>query len=104
MIIATYSQLFIVSVFHHVSDTYNKTRLKIHTEIPHPGQIAHAFSDHRIFILLVRTVTFFPKIILNSSYIEGNNYLLLYELLQDLPYVMRPMADFYSSCLSIMTF
>ena len=37
------------------------TRVKIHTEIPHPGQISHAFSDHLDFILLVRTVTFFPE-------------------------------------------
>ena len=72
MIIATFRQLFMVSVFHHVSDTY-KTRVKIQTEIPHPGQILHAFSDHRDFILLVGTVIFFQKIIFNSSYTEENN-------------------------------
>ena len=70
VIINTFSQLFMVSVFHHVSDTW----LEIHTEIPHPGQISHAFSDHRNFILLVRTVTFSQKIIFNSSYTEENNY------------------------------
>ena len=73
MIIATLSQLFLVSVFHHVSDTY-KTRLKIYTEIPSSGQISHAFSDHPDFILLVRTVAFSQKIIFNSSYTEKNNY------------------------------
>ena len=61
-------------------------RLKIHTEIPPSGRISHAFSDHRIFILLVRTVAFSQKIIFNSSYIEKHNYFLLYELIQDLPY------------------
>ena len=84
MIIATFSNLFMVSVFHHVSDTY-KTRLKIHTEIPPSGQISHAFSDHLNFILLVRTVAFSQKIIFNSSYTEENNYFLLYELIQELP-------------------
>ena len=39
------------------------------------------------FILLVRTVPFFRKIIFISSYTEKNNYFLLYELIQDLPYV-----------------
>ena len=68
----TFSQLFMVSVFHHVSDTY-KTRLKIHTEIPTSGQILHAFSAQRNFILIVRTVAFFHKIIFNSSYTEENN-------------------------------
>ena len=79
----TFSQLFMISVFqfHHVSDTYNM--LKIHTEIPPSGQISHAFSDQRNFILLVRTVAFFHKIIFNSSYTEKNNYFLLYELIQD---------------------
>ena len=85
MIIATFSQLFMVSVFHHVSDTYNiKLGLKYTTKFPHPGQTSLAFSDHRNFILLVRTVTFFQKIILNSLYTEENNYFLLYELIQDL--------------------
>ena len=45
------------------------------------------FTDVQNFILLVRTVAFFPKIIFNSSYKEKNNYFLLYELIQDLPYV-----------------
>ena len=73
MIIVTFSQLCLVSVFHHVSDTY-KTRLKIYTEILASGQISHAFSDHRDLILLVRTVAFSQKIIFNSSYTENNNF------------------------------
>ena len=87
MIIVTFSQLFMVSVFHHVST--KETRLKIHTEIPPPGQILHAFIDHRDFILLVHTVTFSQKIVFNSSYTEKNNYFLLYKLIQDLPYIVR---------------
>ena len=43
------------------------------------------FSDHRNFILLVRTVAFSQKIFFNSSYTDENNYFLLYELIQDLP-------------------
>ena len=58
----------------------------MHTEIPPSGQISHAFSDHMIFILLNRTVAFSQKIIFNSSYIKENDYFLLYELIQDLPY------------------
>ena len=42
------------------------TWLKIHTEVCPSGQILHAFSDHRDFILLVRTVA----IKINSSYRE----------------------------------
>ena len=80
MITATFSQLFMVSVLH-------KTRLKIHTEIHPSGQILHAFSVQRNFILLVRTVAFSQKILFNSSYTKENNYFLLYELIQDLPYV-----------------
>ena len=75
MIIMTFSQLCLVSVFHHVSDTY-KTRLKIYTKIPPSGQISHTFSDHRDFILLVRTVTFSQKIIFKSSYIEKNIFFI----------------------------
>ena len=42
-------------------------------------------SIFRIFILIVRTVSFSRKIIFISSYTEKNNYFLLYELIQDLP-------------------
>ena len=45
------------------------------------------FIDLQNFILLVRTVPFFSRIIFISSYTEKNNYFLLYELIQDLPYV-----------------
>ena len=45
------------------------------------------FIDLQNFILLVRTVSFFMKIIFISSYTEKNNYFLLYELIQDLPYL-----------------
>ena len=45
------------------------------------------FIDLQNFILLVRTVSFFRKIFFISSYTEKNNYFLLYELIQDLPYV-----------------
>ena len=44
------------------------------------------FIDLQNFILLVRTVPFFRKIFFISSYTEKNNYFLLYELIQDLPY------------------
>ena len=44
------------------------------------------FIDLDNFILIVRTVSFFRKIIFNSSYTEENSYFLLYELMQDLPY------------------
>ena len=44
------------------------------------------FINLQNFILLVRTVAFFRKIIFISSYTEKNNYFLLYELIQDLPY------------------
>ena len=54
MIIVTFSQLCLVSVFNHIY----KIRLKIHTEIPPSGQISHAFSDHQDLILLVPTVAF----------------------------------------------
>ena len=50
----------------------------MYTEISLSGQISHAFSDHRNFILLVCTVAFFQKIIFNSSYKENNNYFSLY--------------------------
>ena len=43
------------------------------------------FFDLQNFILLVRTVPFFRKIIFISSYTEKYNYFLLYELIQDLP-------------------
>ena len=45
------------------------------------------FIDLHNFILLVRTVPFLRKIIFISSYTEKNNYFLLYELIQDLPYM-----------------
>ena len=45
------------------------------------------FFDLQNFILLVRTVPFLRKIIFISSYTAKNNYFLLYELIQDLPYV-----------------
>ena len=44
------------------------------------------FIDLHNFILLVRTVSFFQENIFISSYTEKNNYFLLYELIQDLPY------------------
>ena len=47
------------------------------------------FIDLQNFILLVRTVMFFRKIIFISSYTERNNYFLLYELIQDLPYTIE---------------
>ena len=78
---------FLVSVFHHVSDTYNIRLGLKYTEIPSSGQISHAFSDHPDSIVLVRTVAFSQKIIFNSSYTEKNNYFLLNELIQDLLYV-----------------
>ena len=46
------------------------------------------FFDLQNFILLVRTVPFLRKIIFISSYTAKNNYFLLYELIQDLPYVL----------------
>ena len=46
------------------------------------------FFDIQNFILLVRTVPFLRKIIFISSYATENNYFLLYELIQDLPYVV----------------
>ena len=52
---------------------------------PHFGEISHTFNDHPHFILLVRTVTLFPKIIFKGLYTEKNNYFLLYKLIQDLP-------------------
>ena len=45
------------------------------------------FFDLQNFILLVRTVPFLRKIIFISSYTAKNNYFLLYELIQDLPYI-----------------
>ena len=45
------------------------------------------FIDLQNFILLVRTVPYFRKIIFISSYTEKDNYFLLYELIQDLPYL-----------------
>ena len=46
------------------------------------------FFDLQNFNLLVRTVPFLRKIIFISSYTAENNYFLLYELIQDLPYVL----------------
>ena len=46
------------------------------------------FFDLQNFILLVRTVPFLRKIIFISSYTAKNNYFLLYELIQDLPYYL----------------
>ena len=57
-------------------------RLKGYTEIPPSLAIFACFGN---FILLVRTVQFFRKIIFISSYTEKKNYFLLYELMQDLP-------------------
>ena len=47
------------------------------------------FFDLQNFILLVRTVLFLRKIIFISSYTAENNYFLLYELIQDLPYMVH---------------
>ena len=44
------------------------------------------FFDLQNFILLVRTLPFLRKIFFISSYTAKNNYFLLYELIQDLPY------------------
>ena len=86
MIIANFIQLFLVSVFHQVPDTHNMQLGLKYTPKSHPSeQVLHAFSDHQDFILLVRTVTIFPKIIFNSSYTE-KFFFLLYELIQDLSY------------------
>ena len=46
------------------------------------------FIDLQNFILLVRTVPFFREIICISSYTYINNYFLLFELIQDLPYTL----------------
>ena len=51
------------------------------------------FIDLQNFILSVRTVQLFKKIILISSYTEKNNYFLLYELIQDLPYVHKVLVN-----------
>ena len=53
------------------------------------------FFDLQNFILLVRTVPFLRKIFFISSYTAKNNYFLLYELIQDLPYSLsvRPQDD-----------
>ena len=45
------------------------------------------FFDLQNFILLVRTVPFPRKIIFIGSYTAKCNYFLLYELIQDLPYI-----------------
>ena len=50
------------------------------------------FSDLQNFIILVRTVQFLRKIIFISSYTAENNYFLLYELIQDLPYLNKNSA------------
>ena len=47
---------------------------KIHAWAQMKVPLSHAFSDHQDFILLVRTVTIFSKIIFNSSYTEINNH------------------------------
>ena len=47
------------------------------------------FFDLQNFILLVRTVPFLRKIFFISSYTAKNNYFLLYELIQDLPYRLK---------------
>ena len=54
------------------------------------------FIDLQNFILLVRTVPFFRKIICISSYTEKNNYFLLYELIQDLPYYLSVKIHDYA--------
>ena len=57
------------------------------------------FFDLQNFILLVRTVPFLRKIIFISSYTAKNNYFLLYELIQDLPYC-RMLQGEHSAILS----
>ena len=79
MIIATFIQLIVISVFHHVPDTYNmRLGLKYTPKSKPSEQISHALSNHQYFISLVPTVTLFSKIIFinmfNSSYTEKNNY------------------------------
>ena len=51
------------------------------------------FIDLQNFILLVCTVPFFGKLFFISSYTEKNNYFLLYELIQDLPYIYLYISD-----------
>ena len=51
------------------------------------------FFDLQNFILLVRTVPFLRKIFFISSYTAKNNYFLLYELIQDLPYFTDGCTD-----------
>ena len=51
------------------------------------------FFDLQNFILLVRTVQFLRKIFFISSYTAKNNYFLLYELIQDLPYMHLGMVE-----------
>ena len=54
------------------------------------------FIDLQNFILLVRTVPFFREINFISSYTEKNNYFLLYELIQYLPYAVIAHIAFYA--------
>ena len=61
----------------------------------------HRFIDLQNFILLVRTVPFLRKIIFISSYTAKNNYFLLYELIQDLPYILLKIIE--GPMLSIIT-
>ena len=84
----TFSQLFMVSVFHHVSDTYNiRPGLRYTPKSLPLGKFRMLLAISGRFILLVRTLALSHKIIFNSSYTEENNYFLLYKLIQDLPYV-----------------
>ena len=59
------------------------------------------FFDLQNFILLVRTVPFLRKIFFISSYTAKNNYFLLYELIQDLPY---PLSKTHESDYSVWIF
>ena len=56
------------------------------------------FFDLQNFNLLVRTVPFLRKIIFISSYTAENNYFLLYELIQDLPYLHFANLDNMHTC------
>ena len=67
----TFSQLFMVSVFHHVSDTYNiRPGLKYTLKSLPLGKFCMLLAINGISFLLVRTVAFFHQIIFNSSYTE----------------------------------
>ena len=62
------------------------------------------FFDLQNFILLVRTVPFLKKIIFISSYTAKNNYFLLYQLIQDLPYILFNQSKVYIKAMVVCFF